>query len=167
MKYYTYIIIILCILTGCSNKSTKSEKVPFLSFNPQSLTINSGQTGDMTIKIENFDEYIFGVTLQIAYDAAVVSFSDSSGFIIGDFFGADVVSFVEEDASVIHLALTLTQGQLEVNGSGEIGKFIFTGSSPGSSPTEIIPAELYFYDSEGKDVIIPDLEIEVAEITVQ
>ena len=54
-----------------------------------------------------------------------------------------------------------------MSGSGDLGVLTFTGKSPGSSTLEIIPSELYFYDSEGNEVIVPDLEIEAATIIVQ
>ncbi len=167
MRNLTYIFLYFCILVGCSKKSTNSEKEFLISFEPQRLVLSNGQIGVMAIEFEDLDEYIFGVTLQITFDSTIVSFSESVGFDAVNFFEGDIVTFVEEDGSVIHIALTLTQGQSEERGSGYLGELTFTGNSPGSSAIEIIPAELYFYDSTGDTVTIPDLEIEAGSITVQ
>ena len=89
--------------------------------------------------------------MRIVYDSSIVSFSDSTGFSVGDFFGSEFISFVKE----------------EVSGSGDLGVLTFGGKSPGSSTVDVIPSELHFYDSDGNEVIIPDLEIENAIIAVQ
>lgn len=168
MKNYTFLILtILLFIIPFISCEKESKPDPIILFRPGTLTLHTGQSGELSIKIEDLREHIFGVTMRIVYDPNIVSFSDSTGFESGDFFGNEIVSFVEKGDSVIHIALTLTQGQSEERGSGYLGDLTFTGNSPGSSTIEILPTELVFYDSEGNDVVIPDLEIEAAEITVQ
>lgn len=106
-------------------------------------------------------------SLRVAYDAAVVSFNESTGFAVGDFFGTDIVTFVKDESSMIHLTITMTQGQNAVVGSGDLGLLTFTGKSPGSTDMELLPSELHFYDSQGTGVTVTDLEIESATISVQ
>ena len=167
MKYFKFIFFSLVILTSCGKEPSRSKPEPTLSFTPQTLSINTGQQGEFTIQIEDLDSPVFGISMRIAYDSSIVSFSDSTGFSVGDFFGTDVVAFTREEVSIIHLTVTLTQGQEEVSGSGDIGRLTFVGKSTGNSTVEVITSELYFYDSEGNEGIIPDLEIENAIIAVQ
>lgn len=168
MKNYTFrILTILLFIILFMSCEKESKPDPTILFQPETLTLTTGQSGELSIKIEDLRERIFGVTMRIMYDPHIVSFSDSTGFAIGDFFGDDIVTFINEEDSVIHIAFTLTQGQSEERGSGYLGDLTFTGNSPGSSSIEIVPTELVFYDSEGNDVVISDLEIEAAEIIVQ
>ncbi|MCH7614031.1 MAG: hypothetical protein IIB45_11825 [Candidatus Marinimicrobia bacterium] len=164
MKKYSYLFLLMILFNSCDKES---EPDPRILFRPETLTLSTGQSGELSIKIEDFRVRIFGVTMRIMYDPHVVTFSDSAGFAMGNFFGDDIVSFIEEKDSVIHIALTLTQGQSEERGSGKLGALTFTGNSPGSSAIEIIPTELVFYDSDGDEVAIPELEIESSTISVQ
>ena len=167
MKYFKFIFLSLVILTSCGKEPSRSKPEPTLSFSPETLSINSGQQGEFTIQIEDLDSPVFGISMRIAYDSSIVSFSDSTGFFLGDFFGTDVVAFVREEVSIIHLTVTLTQSQEEVSGSGGLGVLTFVGKSSGTSTVDITSSELYFYDSDGNEVIVPDLEIENAIIVVQ
>lgn len=101
------------------------------------------------------------------FHSSIVSFIDSIGFSVGDFFGTDVVAFTREEVSIIHLTVTLTQGQEEVSGSGGLGVLTFVGKSSGTSTVDITSSELYFYDSDGNEMVFRDLEIENAIIAVQ
>ncbi|MCH7732786.1 MAG: hypothetical protein IIB44_09780 [Candidatus Marinimicrobia bacterium] len=167
MKYFKFIFFSLVILTSCGKEPSRSKPEPTLSFSPQTLSINTGQQGEFTIQIEDLDSPVFGISMRIAYDSSIVSFSDSTGFSVGDFFGTDVVAFTREEVSIIHLTVTLTQGQEEVSGSGGLGVLTFVGKSSGTSTVNITSSELYFYDSNGNEVIVPDLKIENAIIAVQ
>ena len=155
------------ILTSCGKEPSRSKPEPTLSFIPQTLSINTGQQGEFTIQIEDIDSPVFGISMRIVYDSSIVSFSDLTGFAAGNFFGADFIDFVREEGSIIHLTLTLTQGQEEESGSGGLGVLTLIGKSSGTSTVDITSSDLYFYNSNGNEVIVPDLKIENAIIAVQ
>lgn len=167
MRQVASIILILILFTACPKKSTNPEPNIYVSLAPQTLTLNTGETGAMSINLEVFGESIFAVSLQLTYDSSIVSFSTADGLELGDFFGSDIISLLEADENIIHLALTLTQGQTEQSGSGVLGTLRFRGASQGSSPIVITPTELHFYNSAGTEVINPNLDIETGSITVQ
>ena len=168
MKYLKFIIPSIVLFFGCGKGTQEPEEtVPTLALIPDALSIIVGQEGDLTLQIKDFDVSIFGISMRIAYDSSNVSFSDSTGFAAGDFFGSDIVAFVEEDSALIYLTVTLQQGQQEVSGTGDLAVMTFVGESQGNSKVEIISSELNFYDSDGNGVTVSDLEIEFATVTVQ
>ena len=168
MRYTEFILLLSILLAGCGKESTEPEEPIFtIVLTPSVGSISVGQAGNVTLRVEDLDVQIFGVSMRIGYDSTVISFAGSTGFSAGDFFGEKIVVFVRNESSVIHVTLTLTQGQETVVGSGELGEFTFKGVSPGSSRVEIIPSELHFYDSGGSDVLIDSLVIENANVIVQ
>ena len=167
MRYFKFIILLTILFAGCGDDTTKPEEtVPTFALTPDALSIIVGQEGDLALQIKDFDVSIFGISMRVAYDSSNVSFSKSTGFAAGDFFGSDIIAFVQEESSLIFLTVTLQQGQQEVSGTGDLGEITFTGKSPGSGTVEIISSELIFYDSDGNEVIVQGLEIEFATVTV-
>ncbi|MCH8305979.1 MAG: hypothetical protein IIB94_12730 [Candidatus Marinimicrobia bacterium] len=168
MRYLKFIIPSIVLLLGCGDGLQEPEEtMPTLALSPDTLSIMLGQEGDLALQIEDFDVSIFGISMRIAYDSSNVSFNKSTGFASGDFFGSNIVAFVEDEPPLIYLTVTLQQGQQEVSGTGELGKLTFIGKSPGSGTIEIISSELIFFDSDGNEVIIPGLEIEIATVTAK
>ena len=167
MRYLKFIIPSIVLLLGCGDGLQEPEEtMPTLALSPDTLSIMLGQEGDLTIQIEDFDVSIFGISMRIAYDSSNVSFNKSAGFASGDFFGSNIVAFVEDEPPLIYLTVTLQQGQQDVSGTGDLGKLTFIGKSPGSGTVVIISFKLNFYDSDGNGVTISGLEIENAKITV-
>lgn len=167
MKYLRFIIPSIFLFTGCGTEPEEAAlTLHTLSLSPDSLTIEVGENGDLTLQIEDFDVSIFGISMRIAYDSSNVSFNKSAGFASGDFFGSNIVAFVEDEPPLIYLTVTLQQGQQDVSGTGDLGKLTFIGKSPGSGTVVIISFKLNFYDSDGNGVTISGLEIENAKITV-
>ena len=163
-RYLKLILPTVIFLTGCG---TEPEAVPTLSFSPEKLTISVDVTGDLTLKIKDFEDPVFGVSMCVAYDSALVSFDNENGFTVGDFFGSEVVTFAQAEPSMIHLSVVLQQGEEAVDGSGSLGVLTLEGEAAGSGSLEILTSELYFYDEAGNTLTIADLEIESATVTVE
>ena len=164
IRYLKLIIPSVLLFTSCG---TEPETVPTLLLSPTKLTITVEGTGDITLKIKDFEDPIFGVSMCVAYDSTLVSFNNMDGFVVGDFFGSEIVTFAQGEPSLIHLSVVLKQGEEAVEGSGSLGVLTLQGESVGSAPIEILPSELYFYDNTGSTMTIADLEIESATATVQ
>ena len=164
MRFLKLIILLIILFVGCGTEP--EETVPTIALTPDALSIIVGQEGDLALQIKDFDVSIFGISMRVAYDSSNVSFSKSTGFAAGDFFGSDIVAFVGEESALIYLTVTLQQGQQEITGTGDLGKLTFIGKSPGSGTVEIISSELNFYYSDGNKVTISGLEIEIATVTV-
>jgi hypothetical protein len=96
MQYLKNLIPLLLVLIACG---TEPDPVPALLFSPDNITIDVASTGDVTLKIKDFEDAVFGVSLCVAYDSNLVSFNNMDGFTAGDFFGSDIVAFARAESS--------------------------------------------------------------------
>jgi hypothetical protein len=170
MKYYIYILLFIVVLFGCSEKSTEpksSSASASISFSADTLVVGIGEEADMQLQLSFSGRSIFGISMRIDYRPNIVTFNDSTDFEVGDYFGTEIVSFVQSEENSIHLSISLIQGENPVNGSDDLGTLTFTGLSQGVSDIEIIPSELFFYNSDGNIITITDQNIDNAVISVQ
>ncbi|HBC46727.1 MAG TPA: hypothetical protein DEO84_06635 [candidate division Zixibacteria bacterium] len=167
MKYYLGILIVMIAVMGCGKKSTKpTPEIPKLIMTVDYSNIGVGQSSILTITLENIGDPIFAISLQLTYDHSILSFSDSLDFEAGDFLGSNVIAFVREESSIIHLSITKLQGQSGASGSGIICLLHFNGAVGGISDLNIARDNLRFYDSSGELIDMPNLEIGSAQIQV-
>ena len=162
MKTGRYIFLSLIFLISCEEEIA----LPTLSLTPESLSIDIGSVGGLTLQIEDLEVPIFGISLRIVYDSTSVSFTDATGYGEGFFFGSETVTFIKDTSSAIHIATTLISGE-GVSGSGILYTLEFEGKSQGSHLVEILPNFLFFYDSSGSKITIPNLIISSATINVE
>ena len=162
MKTGRYIFLSLIFLISCEEEIA----LPTLSLTPESLSIDIGSVGELTLQIEDLEVPIFGISFRIAYDSTGVSFAGSTEFGEGYFSSSDIVTFLKDTSSAIHIATTLTSGE-GVSGSGILYTLEFEGKSEGSHLVEILSNFLFFYDSSGSKVTIPNLTIKSATINVE
>ena len=148
----------------CDNDS--SNDCLLIHFTPISQSINIGESAVLVIEIDELSDPIFAISMEINYQTSILAFDDSSGFVAGDFFGADHIVFITEESSIIYLTVTLLQGEELIHGSGSIGNFTFTGLTAGTSNIQIPIHGLHFFDDSGNEIFPNDLVIEPAVITV-
>lgn len=164
MRFIISLLFVSIIFFGCSMFSETQTTVSFI---PNSLKLTVGQSGEVEIKIENFNEKIFAVSMHIMYDPAIVSFSNLRAADKYDFFGLNCLTFAKRDSTTLYLTVTSIKGQTGSSGSGAVCGLNFVGNSAGKSALEIVPLSLHFYDSNGDGVFIKDLQIQQSSITVQ
>ena len=164
MKTGRYIFLSLILLISCEEET--APLIPTLSLTPESMSIDIGSVGELTLQIKNLDVPIFGISLRIAYNSTGVSFTRSTELGDGYFSGSETVSFIKDTSSAIHIATTLTSGEA-VSGSGTLYTLEFEGKSPGSHPVEILPDFLFFYDASGSEITVPSLTLKSATINVE
>ena len=80
-----------------SNIVNATTTILTIALIPDTLIIGLAQQGCLSLRIENLELPIFGISLRIGYISSMLSFVDSTGFDSGDFFGSNVLAFVEED----------------------------------------------------------------------
>ena len=162
MKTGRYIFLSLIFLISCEEEIV----LPTLSLTPESLSIDIGSVGGLTLQIEDLEVPIFGISLRIAYDSTGVSFAGSTEFGEGYFSSSETVTFIKDTSSAIHIATTLTSGE-GVSGFGILYTLEFEGKSEGSHLVEILSNFLFFYDSNGSKITISNLTIESATVNVE
>ena len=163
------ILIVSIIFFTCSN-SSDPDPDPTIYLSPASSNISIGGLTDLNIVIEDNDKSVFGISMQIVFENSSLGFTDSSGFTAGAMFDQNAINFVQSNSSIIHLSLTKVNDPLinvELSASGKVGTLTFQANVAGNSIVSILEDELYFYDSNGEEITIADLNIESASINVQ
>ena len=157
-------ILFICLLIiSCDEESDDSLA---FKLDPEFQTISINNEASISLNVQNLTQPIFAMTMQVNYSSSILSFNDLTGFSVGGFFGSQNVVFVEEENSIIYIAMTIQQGNSEVDGSGTIVTLTFKGSSTGTSEIELSLSDLHFFDSGGNEISVGDFEIVPAMITV-
>ena len=161
------IILILLtglILTGCEDdEPTNPSPTLSLSSSSSSITVEGSTT--LSVELANMETSVFGVSLQISYDASVAEVDTTSGFEQGAYFGTNAISLFETVDNTVHFSISAIGGNM-VSGNGKLCDFKVTGLSTGTSTFTIVPEEIYFIDDNGDAVIITDLEVGDLTITI-
>jgi hypothetical protein len=165
MKRIIFIILPILYL-ACAN-STEPDPIPKIFLSPASATVTVGNTIDLNIVMEENQTSFFAVSMQITHNNTLLNFDDINGFNSGSLFDQSAIAFAQNNGTVIHLSVTQVKGQTSTSGSGVIGTIRLTATSAGNSPIRINQDELIFYNAQGNEINIPDLEIEAAAILVQ
>ena len=137
---------------------------PVLLLSSSSSSITAGGSTSISLDITDLVTFVFGVEMQISYNASVVDV-DTSSFEQGAYFGANAISLFQIVEDKIHLSISAIHGDAMVNGTGQLGEFAVTGLSSGTSTFTIVPEELHFIDDNGNEVDITDY-LEVRDLTV-
>ena len=161
------IILILLtglILTGCEDdEPTNPSPTLSLSSSSSSITVEGSTT--LSVELANMETSVFGVSMQISYDASVAEVDTTSGFEQGAYFGTNAISLFETVDNTVHFSISAIGGNM-VSGNGKLCDFKVTGLSTGTSTFTIVPEEIYFIDDNGDAVIITDLEVGDLTITI-
>ena len=154
----------ICLLIISCDEET-DDSLAF-KLDPEFQTISINNEASISLDVQNLSQPIFAMSMQVNYSSSILSFNDLTGFSVGGFFGSQNVVFVEEENSTIYIAMSIQQGNSEVDGSGTIVTLTFKGSSTGTSEIELSLSDLHFFDSGGNEISVGDFEIVPAMITV-
>ena len=157
-------VLFICLLIiSCDEESYDSLA---FKLDPEFQTISINNEASISLDVQNLSQPIFAMSMQVNYSSSVLSFNDLTGFSDGGFFGNQNVVFVNEDNSIIYIAMSIQQGNSEIDGSGTICTLTFKGNATGSSEIYISLSDLHFFDSDGNEISVGEFEIETAMITV-
>lgn len=137
---------------------------PVLLLSSSSSSITIGESTSISLEITDLGISIFGVEMQISYNANVVEV-DTLSFVQGSYFGTNAISLFQIMDDKIHLSISAIHGDAMVNGTGQLAGFEVTGLSSGTSTFTIVPEELHFIDDNGNEMDITDY-LEVRDLTV-
>jgi len=161
---FIYIIFSLYIVS-CSTEPTQND--PRINFSSENFSFSTGNQMEVALKITDLQTKIFALSLQINFDADLLSFDENTGFINGDFFGEDQINLIKASENLIHLSISLTQGMSTRKGDGTLGTFKFTGIAVGNCELSIDESELVFYDGSGNPLKITNLMVGSSSISVE
>ena len=167
MKNILICAVLVVQILSCSNGNGPEQADPKLSFSPEEISVSTGSQTDISIKVSDFKTEIFAISMQLNYDARILSIDESAGFSAGDFFGQNEISLIKTNGNKIHLSISLTQGTASAKGSGTLGTFTLNGIAAGNCFLSIAETELVFYDESGNSVEISNLETASTLIKVE
>ena len=134
-----------------------NDSIEFYTYNQPEIILQSdntditvGETFAVSILAERLN--VFAITLKIKHNNSILSYNSATGFNSGLLFGEDNISFSASINSIIGLSNSLTQGQQEVSGFGEICSLEFNAESAGADTLSII--ECFVFNSEGERILI-------------
>ena len=155
-------ILFICLLIISCDEET-DDSLAF-KLDPEFQTISINGEASISLDVQNLSQPIFAMTMQVNYNSSILLYT---GFDDGGFFGSQNVVLVQaEQDSLLYIAVSIQQGNSEVDGSGSIGTFTFDGLDAGTSEIDISLTDLHFFDSDGNEISVGDFEIAPAIITV-
>lgn len=155
------------IYSQYSNIADATTLISILEIMPLEVEISPNETYNQIFTLKDFEYPIFGISFRVRYDDSIISFNDSTGFIIGNFFGNNSIAFSKSEASKIYVTITLTQGSDKKTGSDELCRFLCTGKNTGQTYINIQNNEIIFYDENGSIVLTPDFNVLSSKTVVQ
>jgi len=165
MKNILIFAVLAAQILSCSNGNGPDQTDPKLSFSPEEISVSTGNQTDISIEVSDFKTEIFAISMQLNYDALILSIDETAGFSAGDFFGQNEISLIKTNGNKIHLSISLTQGTAPAKGSGTLGTFTLIAA--GNCSLSIAETELFFYDESGNSVEISNLETASTLIRVE
>ena len=91
-----------------------------LSSSSSSITI--GGSTSISLEITDLVISVFGVEMQISYNASVVDV-DTLSFVQGSYFGTNAISLFQIVEDKVHLSISAIHGDAMVNGTGQLAAF--------------------------------------------
>jgi len=164
MKKYIAVFLVILVSLNCSESKSSDHKNPEIYLSPDEVVVQVGGETHFDLILENLDKSYFAISLRIDYDPEFVSFNR---FLNGDIFSDDAVSFINHTGAEIHISISLTKGQSEINKDGTIGTIYFVSKLIGLSSVNLFKEDINFYDSSGNVMPIDDLVTVNAVIKVE
>lgn len=155
------------IYSQYSNISDATTLISTLEITPLDVQIGVNSTYNQIFSLKDFEYPIFGISFRVRYNNSIISFNDSTGFTIGNFFGNNSIAFTKSEASKIYVTITLTQGSDKITGSGELCRFICTGENTGQTYINIQNEEIIFYDENGSIILTSDFKVLSSKTVIQ
>ena len=158
-------VLFICLLVvSCEEEELDDSVSGAFKLDPEFQTISMITEASISLDVQNLSQPIFAMTMQVNYNSSILLYT---GFDDGGFFGSQNVVLVQaEQDSLLYIAVSIQQGNSEVDGSGSIGTFTFDGLDAGTSEIDISLTDLHFFDSDGNEISVGDFEIAPAIITV-
>lgn len=169
MKITSYLLfVLLLVFVGCDsdNEAENTPAVPMCYISPGEANLPLGEQTEFEIVLQDIPDSLFALSCRLIYDPAMLEFIEYAAPATERFFGDEVVEFTAAEDSVIHIAISRTQGQPMVAGSGVVCRLRFAAEHAGASSLSLPSNHLIFYDIAGQEVMIPNLEISGATIAI-
>jgi general secretion pathway protein D len=137
--------------TASAAAPTEGSQAPRIRFEPQSLTLKTGETTTVGIVVDNVSD-LYSIPLLLQYNPAVVSVEEvqHGGFLSGGTQEIAIVSRVDKEHGQAIISATRQPNTPGVNGSGTLMGIVIKGLAAGTSNLSIV--QVNAKDSQQKPI---------------
>ncbi len=160
------LIIILIILTACSEESTEPQTNLKLKISPSEQTITINDSATFSVEIENVTD-LFAVSAEITFDSTMIELSKNP-VTKGEFWNKETLleNINESDCLNICIGLTQTENDDGIDGNGTLFYFTLNGINIGESAITI--GNLQLINENGGQVLgFDNIKISYANLIVE
>jgi general secretion pathway protein D len=138
----------------------QAGQAPKVRFEPQSLSLKTGQTATVGIVVENVSD-LFSIPLLLQYNPAVISVEEvqHGGFLSGGTQEIAIVHREDKEHGQAIISATRQPNTPGVNGSGTLLGIVIKAVAPGSSNLSIV--QVNAKDSQQKPIVLVTSEATV------
>jgi len=142
--------LIALVLVSCADDAeTSAEYDMILTAKFQQISADVGDDVQLEILIDESTQSVFGICLQLQYDEDYLIYDEQSGMTTGDIFGENYLSFTQSENGIVHVSITLQQGEDALAGTGILCTLPFNCLMAGNTDISIISDNISVYDLDG------------------
>jgi len=168
MKYSVSVLFVLAISLIISCEETDPEAaIPTITLVSSGASTSIGSTVSITANIADLPADFFAVSMRISFDSNRLTIDDSQSNWIGNLWSSSAIGLLEVEPGIAYLSISQVAGGGNVSGDGTIMELGLTAEQVGVASVNLIQSQLIFYDENGTEITMSDLEIEGASITIE
>lgn len=169
MKYSIFAILILSmfLIMSCEEASDPDVIKPMITLESSDATTTVGSTFSVTAKIADLPDDFFAISMRISFDSNRLTIGDDQAGWIGNLWSSSAVGLLEVESGIVYLSITQIAGSGSVSGDGIVLSLDVTAEQSGVTALDLIQSRLIFYDENGAEITMSDLEIEGVSITIE
>ncbi len=168
---FVFGLAIGCMLilgAGCGGDNpAEPEPTPTISVSLSDQIIHAGDTGSLSIALNDIDASVFAMSMRIEYAPAVLVIREQDAYGPGVYFGTDALALLQVDDGIMYLAITRIASKSADKNSGLVGEIAFNAQQNGQCDFIVNIDDVRFIDANGQNVEIPDLAIRETTLTVE
>lgn len=157
----------MLLMMSCEETSDPEVIIPMITLESSNTTSAVGSTISITVEIADFPSDFFAVSMRISFDSNRLTISADQSDWIGSVWSSSAIGFLEVESGLVYVSITQIAGTSDVSDDGTVLTFDLTAEQIGVASLDLIQSHLVFYDVDGAEITMSDLEIEGASITIE
>jgi len=169
MKYSisALLIISMFLMMSCEETSDPEVIIPMITLESSNTTSAVGSTISITVEIAGLPSDFFAVSMRISFESNRLTISADQSDWIGSVWSSSAIGFLEVESGLVYVSITQIAGTSDVSGDGTVLTLDLTAEQAGVASLDLIQSHLVFYDAEGAEITMSDLELEGTSITIE
>ncbi len=164
IKVLMILLTAMLVLT-CENASDPATN-PLIGISVADETINTGSIFELTVEITDFPSELFAISGRLSFDENRISIDDTQTEWIGNIWSQSALGLLEVENGIVYFSVTQVAGSGNADNGGTILTIQVAPEQSGSTSLDLLPSQLTFYDSDGQELNIKNLDIEGISLTI-